>query len=405
MTEFSHRSYDKNGVIQTGQIQAINRSQAIDSLHSMGLTPVEISSSGRTLSMLLNSEFTYFSRVDDRDICNLLRDLARLLKAGLSMDQALTLLSDMQNKQTVITLLSDMKEKIRRGETLANAMSASSKIFPLQITAAVHAGENSGQLPETLTTLSASLDKSLKFRDKLKGALLYPAFLMVMVTFTFILVMTFVIPQFAPLFAGNEEKLPLATQFVMSLANVFDHYFLELIILTVLMIALSVYILHQDNRRADIVEYLCRLPGVGFFLQTPDIVKFMRTLGVCSNSGMTIDRALLMSVETVNLKHLAKQYARARNEVRRGQSLSTCFSSMKFMPPLTVQFAVVGEQSGTLGDMMEDAAAIVAENYEARLEKLLDILSPLLTLVMGGIVALLVGSVLLGIMSINDVAL
>lgn len=403
MTDFAYRSIDKSGQIHVGTIVAVDRASAAAELHGRGLTPIEVSSKGKTLSILLNSEVTVFGGTNQRDICSFLRDAARLLKAGLAIDDSLKLLTEMQSKKQFADILQDLREQVRRGESLAAAMSKHS-IFTIQVTAAVHAGENAGDLASALSALSQSMDRALTFREKLRSAMIYPSFLISMVVLTFVLVMTFVLPQFEPLFVGNEDKLPWATNFIMSLAKLFEAYSLLLFAILVLAFGGTFLAFRDGHMKDQILRSMCKSKRLAGWLETPDIIRFIRTLGVCTRSGMPLDKALSIAVQAVRLPHISSACAKARSAVRRGETVAACFQRMTWVPSLALQFAMVGEQTGRLGPMLEEASIILAQDYETKLERGLEVLSPVLTLVLGAIVALLVGSVLIGIMSINDVA-
>lgn len=405
MKEFSYRSINAAGETQTGTIQAFNAAEATADLHSRGLTPIEVSAKGRTLSILLNSDLTYFVKPKERDIFGFLRDLGRLLTAGLSLVDALKLQIDMRKRSRFTDVLTDVRGSIKKGDSLASAMATHSEIFSVSVTAAIHAGENSGTLAETLDTISSSMEQTIAFKEKLRGALIYPAFLCTMVIATFILVMTFVLPQFAPLFVGNEDKLPWATRFVMGIGGIFQQYGGVMLVVFLLLIAFGFWVIKDVQKKSSLLKWLCGISPIARFIETPDLVRFLRTLGVCCQSGMVLDGAFVMAIQSSHVPHMADDFKRARVDVRHGHMLSKAFQKLSYMPALAIQFVMVGEQSGNLGMMLEEAAGILGQDFEVRLEKGLEIMSPILTVLMGGIVALLLGSVLLGIMSISDVAL
>ena len=405
MAHYYYRALDGEGEVQVGSLDATDLPAATASLHSRGWLPVELSSSGKTLAMRLNEPVHLFGKPGDREVQAFLRDLSRLLKAGLSVDDALKLQLDMQENELFLQVLSDIRERVRRGESLSASLSIHSEYFSIQVIAAVQAGEHSGALADGLDTIASAMDKSLSFQERLRSALIYPAILMVGVCATFVLVVTFVLPQFAPLFEGNADKLPWSTQFVMGLAAFFSENWQLLALAWGALLVWAFVAWHNPAVKSAMLEKASKLPGFRSWMVTPDIIRFLRTIGVCSQSGMPLDKAIAMAIDAVKMPHLGAALGRSRAQVRGGDYLSVALEKHEWFPPLALQFARVGEQSGNLGSMLEESATILAQDFEARLEKSLAVLSPVLTLVMGGIVALLVGSVLLGIMSINDVAL
>lgn len=405
MARYYYRVLNKEQEQQTGQLEASDVASASAELHRRGWVPLEVSEGTKSLAMRLNEPVNLFNMPTRRDTFGFLRDMARLLRAGLSMDDAIVLLIDMNNKELFKRVLQNLRERVRRGESLSNAMSQHRDIFSVQVIASVQSGEISGTLPSALETISQALDRTLSFQERLRSALVYPAILMIMVCSTFVLVMTFVLPQFAPIFDGNEENLPWATIVVMQMAGFFSDYIWFVGLALLLFIGWLLAVWYHVQTKARLLKAACHIPAIRQWLLPPDIVRFVRTLGVCSSSGLALDKAIAMAVEAVKTPHLLDDLGRLRTLVRRGEVLSVSMASLGWIPSVVLQFARVGEQSGNLGALLEEAATIVAQDYEAKLEKSLELLSPILTLLMGGIVAMLVGSVLLGIMSINNVAL
>lgn len=404
MTSFSYRCLDAQGEVLAGKLEARDRPSAIEELRRRGMIPLDLSSSGPTLAMRLNEPVDYFQRPSDRDVHAFLRDLSRLLNAGLSIDAAFKLLSGMQKKEGFSRTLEEIREKLRQGESLAASLSHYGTLFPVQTTAAIQAGENSGTLAESLEGIAISMDKALSFRERLRSALVYPMILIVMVAATFFLVLTFVLPQFAPMFAGNEDKLPFATKFVMATGDFFANYWGYLVLAFVASILWALAVRKDRRLKGKLFKSLCRIKWLRGWLLEPDLIRFLRTLGVCYSSGLALDKSNAMAIDAVTLPHVADELTEVRAQIRRGDLLSTAFSRLDWFPALALQFTLVGEQSGKLGAMLSEAAGILAQDYETRLESFLGILSPVITLVMGAIVALLIGAVMLGIMSVSDVA-
>lgn len=404
MTQYSYRCMDPEGEVLVGKLEAQDRPAAVQELHKRGLIPLDLSSSGPTLAMRLNEPVDFLTRPGGRDIHAFLRDLARLLTAGLSIDDAFKLLAEMQKKDGFGRTLEEIREKLRRGESLAVAMSHYNDLFPIQITAAVQAGENSGTLAQSLETIALSMDRALSFQERMRSALVYPAILIVMVAATFFLVVTFVLPQFAPMFVGNEDKLPMATRFVMAVGAFFSAYWGGVLLALVAFVLWVLAVRRDERLRSRLLKRLCSLMWVRGWLLEPNTIRFLRTLGVCSESGLALDRSIAMAIDAVNLPHMADELQELRRQVRRGDLLSDGFAQLDWVPPIAVQFTLVGEQSGRLGAMLREASGILAQDYETRLERVLGVLSPAITLVMGAVVALLIGAVLLGIMSVNNVA-
>jgi general secretion pathway protein F len=405
MTVFAYRSLDTKGDITSGEIEALDIGVACEELRRQGLTPIKVSENGPTFLMRLQEPVTFFSKPKKRDIQAFLRDVARLLTSGLSVDHALELVGESQTNTIFADTISCLRTDIRKGESLAASLGKYPELFPVEITASIQAAELSATLPDTLETLSSSMDRALSFKERLKSALIYPALLFVMVVLTVILVVTTVLPQFAPFFEGNEDKLPIVTKLMMGFHDflvVNGTSFVSLLVIAVF----GAFVALQDIRiKTVFVRILGRTPSIKNWVITPNLISFCRTLGVCYQSGIALDKAFIMALDTVRAEHLRTDLLDVKKAVRRGEALSKGLSRLDWFPNMVLQFVRVGEQSGRMGHMLEEVASLIEQDFETRTEKTLEIISPLLTLLMGGIVALLVASVLLGIMSINDVSL
>jgi general secretion pathway protein F len=403
--EYSYRAFDGTGEIKSGRLDAASFANASSTLHRQGLTAIDIHEGNPSLWMRLNEPFSIFTSIKDKDVCAFYRDLSRLLSAGMSIDDALDLLSDMHEKSDLYTHTVNIRERVRKGASLSSAMSDEEDIFPVHILASINASENSGTLPETLADAAANLERSLEFRSKLKSALIYPTILLMMVCATVAMVVLFVIPQFEPLFEGKEDRLPGLTQFVMSLGKFSaDNWQIISTFVALALASLLLVFTHRDIR-SRLLGQICKVSRFAYWIQTPDFMRFTRTLAVSLKNGVALDKALKMSVSAVTQAHIAKDLQIVTDDVRAGKALSVCFGRIVWMPTVLSHFTKVGEHSGRLGQMIEEASDILSREYEEKLERLLKIISPLLTLIMGALVAMLVGSVLLGIMSISDVAL
>lgn len=401
MPRFSHRSLDAAGKTVSGQISATSLMAATEQLVAEGLTPVNVTEGSADIWMKLNAPVAFWGRPGKRHVYEFTRDLARLTRSGLPLEPALALTAQTTENKIFSHIIADILKRIRKGESLAASLAAESDYFQPFYVAAVHAGEVAGQLPQALEHLEQMIGRQLEFSSRIRSALIYPSILLFMVSITLILVVTVVLPQFAPLFEGAEDKLPRITQFVMAFGSMARDYGLFLV---VGLLAIGVYVLNSPSMRQRLAALAIR-SRLGQKLLVPlDVVRAFRTLGGAVDGGVQLDAALPMAAATARNSMIRTDLMSLVSEVRKGALLSTELQAKDWASPVLLQMVRVGEDTGSLGIMLQEASQLMEENYRTSLERFMGLLSPLLTLTMGVVVAVLIGAVLMGMMSVNDIA-
>jgi general secretion pathway protein F len=401
VTNYFHRSLDAGGKTVSGLVSALSVEEAADQLIREGLAPVEVVEGKGSLWTRLNVSVDLFGAPTKRNVHSLTRDLARLTRAGLTLERALALTADTSESEVMGEIISNLQADVRKGKSFAAALDNESELFPSYYVAAVNAAESAGRLPEALASLEEMLGRQLSFTEKVRSTLIYPSILLVMVVATLLLVVVVVLPQFGPLFNEAGDKLPVVTRVVMKFGDLVREFGAYLLLFLVLALGTLFRYFRSDSVRLKLGEWL-----IGNWMATaPDVIRTMRTLGGSASGGVHLDAGIRMSAATATNPVIRDDILAIAESVRRGISLSKELELRPWATPLLIQMVRVGEETGRLGAMLEETANIMEESYRLRLERLLNLIGPLLTLVMAGIVATVIGSVLIGMMSISQLVL
>lgn len=398
MYKFHYRALDRAGSLVTGEKSAESEAAVLDWLKSRDLVPLgakRAAAEGR-FRLTLTGGLSAARRAV------LTRELAVLLEAGLTLDQALSLLQR-SARSSEAQLLERILTRVQGGEALSGALKAEN--FPADYQAMVRAGEASGSLPVVLDRLAGQLERAHRLRASVQGQLIYPAILTLAAIGSVIVLMTVVVPAFQPLFAEAGRELPPITRAMIALAGG-ARIGGPLLALVLLGSALFLSRLERTHplRRA-LAGLVLRLPILGALFIRLDASRFCRTLGTLVGNGVPLVAALGLARATLSNVTLAESIDRVADGVRRGQTIHRCLRGEASWPPLLPELCQVGEETGRLSGMMLKLADMLDEEAGQRLERLVTLLTPAITLLLGMLVAGVLAGLLQTILSVNELAM
>lgn len=410
MPLFKFNAVDAQGVAQAGEISCDTRAAALDSLQQRGLTPVTLAELGSEHSAglldLLRARWRNrtHTTVNQKELASVTESIAALLRAGLTVDRALGITAKLSPDASVQRFLAELGKSVRAGRSLAEALSKSNQPLPGYYIGMIDAGETGGSLATTMARLAELLSKQVQVRERIQSALIYPALLAAIVALTIVLLLVFVLPRFGALFAEAEAPLPWATTAVLAMGEFVTAYWW---LLALIGIALSLSVAYwmrspQGRRRLD--EYLLKSRLTFGLPAAIDTARMLRTLGTLLANGVQIGGALRIAGATLTNTRLRQGLDEAARSIKAGESTSAALAATQVFPAHAVQLARVGEETGRLEDLLLEAATILENESSLRLERLLALLVPMLTIGMGGLIATLIGSVLIGLLSVNELA-
>jgi general secretion pathway protein F len=333
-----------------------------------------------------------------------LRELGMLLKAGLPVERALSVLQSLSPNSSHALRVQQILDKVRGGEALSQTFALIISEAPRYVARLLAAGEASGKLADVVMRLAAGLARTKALRDKLLLSLTYPAVLAATMAAVLYVVFTSVLPRLTPMFKAAGASLPVATQGLLAVGNFVESYGLLLLgVLTVAAVGIT-YAWRQPAQRLLIDRFLMRSRLLLGLPNSYESARFCRNLQTLLGGGLPLDRALAAAHDGVANSWFRIRMAEVRDAVGEGKPLRQAFAQSSALPAIVVEFAAVGEETGRLGAMIGEAADVLDQDVEKRLDRLTGLVLPIATLVMGGLAAAIMVGIVTGVLAVNDLA-
>ena len=404
MPEFLWRAAHADGQAAEGRTEAAAEADVLRQLRERGLTPIRVQPAGQAEGAALAGPRPRAARgpVKPADVLSLTSELAIMLRAGLALDAALRVLIDMSHKPSVRAMLEKVLEDVKGGAPFSRALAAHQAHFGDFYINMIRSGEVSGQMPQVLDRLAGHMQRLRALRESVVAATLYPAILLGVAVLSLVGMLGFVVPQFEKLFKGMGDALPMPTRVVMLLGQGFRHYGLALGLGAAALGWLAWRWLRTPAGRQWWQARLIALPVLGPIVRKYQLTLFARSLGTLLDNGVPLLAALHISVETVTHQALRQALAKMAPLVKEGSRIVPAMRATGVFEPLAINLVRVGEETGRVGAMMNELAAILDRDVETGIKRGLTLLEPALILVLGLLIAAIIVSILLGIISVND---
>jgi len=406
MQHFRYRAYDKLGKLTDGVVQSASRVSALAQLHANGLFPLDVAETApRAKVRWWEREVFGGSTISTARLTLLTRELSTLVKADLPVDEALRIVAvqpllPARVRQTA----TEIHEDVRGGSSLGGALANRTPPFPEFYWRLIQAGESSGSLAETLEDLATLLERAAEARAKLVSALIYPAVLLVAACAAVAVVMTVLVPTVVPLFKDAGAKLPAALQFLVDVRDFVSERWALVLAAIATIFAVIVAALRNEATREAIDRNLLRVPIVGGLIVARETARFSRTFSTLSRNGLPILEALRLTGNVLRNRAFKQAVSEASERVKSGDRLAEPLIRSGIFPELALRLISVGEQPGQVEAMLMRVATIFETSLQRQVSQLLTLLTPLLTLMIGGTVGGLILTVMNAILSVNDLA-
>jgi general secretion pathway protein F len=330
-----------------------------------------------------------------------------LLESGLPLDSSLSLLIDLTEDNPSLTqLISGILKKVKGGDSLTKALEseASSNLFSKFYLNMIRAGEAGGSLGEVLTRLSAYMESSQELKSTISTALIYPAILLVMSVASLLIMLIFVVPQFTEMFESAGKELPVSTQIVVGLASGLQSYWWVLLGgITTVTYAMRSQLANPRTKKIWDGRFLA-MPLFGTIILHKETANFSRTLGTLLMNGVSLLAALAIARETIDNLRLVDAISEVQEQVKQGKNMSVALLEKNVFPKIAMQMIKTGEETGRLEEMLLRVATLYDKQLKVSIQRLLAILEPALILSLGMMIAGIIVSILLAILSVNDLA-
>ncbi|MFL2502661.1 MAG: type II secretion system F family protein [Luminiphilus sp.] len=425
MPAFRYKALAQSGAIDQGVLTAKDVASAQRQLRAQKLTPLSVNlTSGapqvsqaeardglplpdaETAKALLGKVSsgarvkTNKKRFDREDVLRFTAEMSVLLKAGLPLDRAMKVQIESAAEGVQKSLLEELLDALKGGKALSAGLEKRSDVFNHFYVNMVRSGEASGHLADVLTELAAYLERSKTVRASVVSALIYPAILAAVAALSVFIMLGYVVPEFEALFDDMGESLPLLTQLIVSLGDLVSAWgWLLLILSAALFVWLRRWAATAQGREWLDLKSLT-LPLVGSIMLKYEVARFARTMGTLLHNGVAMLRATDIAVGTVGNSLIRASLVELPQTIKRGGRLSQALDPRVFSP-VALQMVRVGEESGSLDTMLIELAQVSEAEVEDEVKRVLTLLEPALILGMGGIIAIIIMGILMGILSVN----
>ena len=401
MPAYKYEALDGNGKTSTGIVEAESVKAARSHLRGLqlvplGLTPVAVTEAAGGQKRFSRKAFS------SSGLAVWTRQLAGLVAAGLPLERALTALADEAEEQRQRDLVAHLRSEVNGGATFARALGSVPREFDDVFRAVVSAGEQSGALGTVLERLADDLEERQSLKGKLIGAMLYPGIVSVIAIIIVTFLVTYVVPQVASVFVSSKHALPFLTEMMLAISAFTRQWGLLAAALLVLAGFVFSAALRQPAFRLRFDAAFLNVPLAGRLMRGYNAARFAGTLAMLAGAGVPILKALQAAAETLSNHALRADAMEALVQVREGAPLASALAAHKRFPGLLAMFARLGEQTGQLPIMLDRAARQLSNEVQRRAFALATLLEPLLIVAMGGVVLVIVLSVLLPIIQLND---
>ncbi len=402
MPQFSYQAIGRDGKSRTGNIEADGRELASRQLRAQGLTLLKLESGA---GAAVNAGGAGAATLNRQQLLSMTSELSVLLRAGLPLDRALKVLIDMASEPTVSTVLQGLLADVKGGKSLSQALQPHEAAFGSFYLNMVRSGEASGHLSEVLERLVEYLDSARKNRDSVVSALIYPAILLVVAVISIGVMLGFVVPQFETLFDDMGDALPGLTRVVVGAADFLKAWGW---LFALILVGIGLYLrnwLRSPGGRQSFDAWLLKLPLAGGIVFEFEMSKFARTVGTLLANGVSLLKAISIAIDTVDNRVISEALGVLPPAVKAGRRMSVALEETGMFTPMVIQMTRVGEESGNLGQMMLELARVFDDHVQSGIKRGLALLEPVLILFMGFVIAVIIIAILMGIMSVNDLAI
>jgi len=392
--KFNYQAKDKQGRVQSGVVEASSREVALQILDRYGLyvTILEKAASGS----LFSKRIAFFDKVSMRDIMIFSRELSIMFKSEVPLVESLRAIGEQTKAVVLKEKIMEMAEQVESGTAFSTALEKHKEAFSSFYINMVRSGEASGTLSDVLNYLADHVERDYELSGKLKAALIYPAFVIVMAIGVIVMMLVFVVPNIVQVIAASGGTLPLPTRIVIGLSNLVQNWWWLFLLLTVAGLVWFGRYRKTLGGKKRIDEFMLKLPIFGSFLRTIYLSSFAENLSTLSAGGISIVEALEITGRIVGNVVYEGIVRQAIEAVKRGERISVVLRKHpNEFPPIFTQMVAIGERSCSLDTTLGNVVGFYQKEVERTIEGLLSLLEPMLIVILGVVVGGIMAAILL----------
>lgn len=393
MGRFAYTARDSKGKVFKGTVDAASATAVAGRLRADGYFVTSVQPLAGKSSVAKKELLP--KRVSKKDLSIFCRQIGTLLQAGVPVTEALEVTRNQTSNSVLAEAIKKTAASVQTGESVSGAMDKLPKAFPPLLVRMVEAGETTGTLDSTFENMAQHFKRDYELQQKIVGALTYPAVVMIIAVVVVVLLMVVVIPNFVGMFSDMGTELPLPTRMMMAVGNWSQHYWPLLIgVLVAIPLVLSAYI-RTEQGKSWRDRVVLKIPVIGLLLTQMEVTRFSRTFGVMVSGGIPIVQAMNMISRVVSNTVIQQAFREATDSIQRGGSLSAALAKAKVFPEMVTQMLEIGENTGSLDMILNNIAEFYDGEVDTQVKALTTLIEPVVIFFLGGIVALVVASVML----------
>ncbi len=400
MATFVWTGRTPKGSMQKGEIVAKSRDEVIALLRKQSILVTSVQQKIGEIKISLPG---FGGKVKEKDIVVFTRQLATMIDAGLPLVQCLEILSNQTDNKVFAKSIAEIRSDVEAGSTYADALKKHPKIFDDLYVNMVAAGEAGGILDTILNRLAKYMEKAMKLKRQIKGAMIYPTTIVSVAVIVITVLMVWVIPIFAEMFTGMGGTLPLPTQIVMN-ASIFMKANIIYMVIGGVVFGFLFRAYYKTQKGKKVIDNIAlKLPVFGDLIRKAAVAKFTRTLGTLISSGVPILEGLVIVAKTAGNKIIEEALMFARQSISEGKTIADPIGKSKVFPPMVVQMIAVGETTGALDAMLSKIADFYDDEVDSAVAALTSLLEPMLMIFLGVTIGFIVVAMYLPIFKMGSV--
>lgn len=398
MPVYSYKVKTETGKVYSGETKIDSVEELRRLLEEKGYTPIEIVEKNAFTDISTIGLFK--QRVKTKDLAVFCRQFAIILQAGVPIATCLDVLKQQTNNKTLRECLNDIYDDIQKGIALSNSMKKHDDIFPELMICMVEAGEVSGQLDVVFERLARQYENQNAINAKIRSSLTYPAIVAVIAVAVVMVLMIFVVPKFVEILNEFNTELPIFTKILIAISNFFVNFWWALLGGIIGLVVGTKAFLKSETGKVFFGNLAIKLPVIKGVTKNIITSRFARTLGTLMSSGVLLIQSMEVVQKILNNAVIMKRFDVVIDEIKKGKGLTQPLIGCKYFPPLLISMIRIGEESGSLDFTLEKAADFYDQEVETSIQQLMAFIEPIITIFLAVVVAFVVLSVLIPMLSI-----
>ncbi|BDM63087.1 MSHA biogenesis protein MshG [Shewanella sp. NFH-SH190041] len=387
MAVFSYRGRDGQGALVQGELDAASENAAADILLQRAIIPLELTELKVRKKFEISGLFRRGVSLEELQIFT--RQMYSLTRSGIPILRAIAGLSETTHSQLMKDTLRDITDQLTAGRSLSSAMNQHQDVFDPLFVSMIHVGENTGRLEDSFLQLAGYIEREQETRKRIKSAMRYPTFVLIAISIAMVVLNVFVIPKFAAMFARFNAELPLPTRILIATSDFIIGYWPLVIMIIAGVITAIRFWHHTEKGEKQWDRWKLRLPAVGSIIERSTLSRYCRSFAMMLTAGVPMTQALSLVADAVDNAYMHDRIVAMRKGIEAGESMLRVSNQSQLFTPLVLQMVAVGEETGQIDQLLNDAADFYEGEVDYDLKNLTAKLEPILIGIVAGIVLVL----------------